>query len=235
MDDLVMVDNLKIKFCGMKNEQDIKACLHADYLGFIVGVPTSKRNVTLEQAKALTSSLKSKNKVSVAVTTDLTLLETISTKVKPDIIQIHTQILDIDAVQKILQKNNQRYALTIGCSETEILNEEVLNHELATKSEYIIIDSITNKTIAGGTGQTRNYSKSATIIQNYKNLHFLLAGGLKPSNILSVLYETEPYGIDVSSGIENANMEKDKQLVTQLLTNIELYNQGDYNVRKQNN
>jgi len=235
MDDLLMAENIKIKFCGMKNEQDIEACLHADYLGFIVGVPTSKRNITLEQAKALVTRLKSKNKVSVAVTTDLSLLETISDKVKPDIIQIHTQIQDIEAVQKILQKNNQRYALTIGCSDTEILNEEVLHHELATNSEYIIIDSIANKTIAGGSGKVRNYSKSADIIKNYKNLHFLLAGGLKSSNILSVLQGTGPFGIDVSSSIENNKMQKDKQLVTELIKNIELYNQGDYNVRKQNN
>lgn len=235
MDDLVMDDNIKIKFCGMKNEQDIEACLHADYLGFIVGVPTSKRNLSVKQAKAIVTSLKSKNKVSVAVTTDLTLLETISAKIKPDIIQIHTQIQDIDAVQKILLKHNQKYALTIGCSDTEILNEKVLHHEIANKSEYIIIDSIANKAIAGGSGKVRDYSKSADIIKNYKNLHFLLAGGLKSSNILSVLQETKPYGIDVSSSIENGKMEKDKQLVTEFIKNIELYNQGDHNVRKQNN
>lgn len=227
-----MNDKIKIKFCGMKNEQDILTCLDADYLGFIVGVPTSKRNVSLDQAQILVTSLKSKNKVSVAVTTDLNLLETISEKIHPDIIQIHTQIQDIEAVQKILQKYNQRYALTIGCSDTEILNEAVLHHELAINSEFVIIDSIANKTIAGGSGKERNFSKTATIIRNYKDLHFLLAGGLKPNNILSILQETGPYGIDVSSGIENATLDKDKQLITEFIKNIELYNESDYNVKK---
>ena len=58
-------------------------------------------------------------------------------------------------------------------------------------------------------------------------LHFLIAGGLKPNNISSVLQETHPYGVDVSSGIENQYGIKDEKLVTEFMNKIHLFN-GEY-------
>lgn len=217
---------IKVKFCGMKTQKDLEICNIADYLGFIVGVPKSKRNLTIPAVKSLIENL-SKDKKSVTVITDLTIIEKISSEIDPDIIQVHTKIDDLDSLLNVFEKNNQRYALTIGSSRNDIINGEILDHEISSKAEYIIIDSIAGNEISGGLGKVRNFQKTSEIISKYTNLHFIVAGGLEPYNILGILQKTHPYGVDVSSGIENQEGIKDKELVTKFMNNVQLFN-GEY-------
>lgn len=219
---------VKVKFCGMKTVKDLETCKMADFLGFIVGVPTSKRNLSIEKTKLLVSNIV-EDKKSVVVTRDLGIVKTISKEIQPDVIQIHTKVDDLDALLDIFEKEQQGYALTIGCSDKEIINGQILTHDIATHSEYIIVDSIAGKNISGGSGIARNYLRTAEIISKYPNLNFLVAGGLKSTNILQILDETHPYGVDVSSGIENAEGRKDQNLVNEFVNKVNLFNREDYN------
>lgn len=221
-----MNQDIKVKFCGMKTLKDLETCRMADYIGFIVGVPKSKRNLSISAVKSLIDKLP-QNKKSVIVITDLTLIEPISSEIHPYIIQVHTKIDDLDSLLDLFEKLDQKYALTMGSSEHELLNGEILDHEISAKAEYIIIDSIAGKEISGGKGKPRNFQKTSEIISKYSDLHFLIAGGLKPSNIVEILQETHPYGVDVSSGIENYEGTKDKELVTEFINKIQSFN-GEY-------
>ena len=218
-----METNVRVKFCGMQSMKDIQHCMEADYLGFIVEVPSSKRNLSLENAKSLIHNEMYDFK-SVAVTTSINAIPNISATVNPDFIQIHTKIPNPDTLLETLEQENQRFIITIGSSSQQDVNKDLLNHELALKSEFILIESIKNGTISGGSGKMRDYGKTAEIIKENKKLKFTIAGGLNPANIYDIVVKTAPYGIDVSSGIENSNGTKDRNLVEQLLTNIEKYN-----------
>ena len=64
----------KVKICGLSRIEDIEYCneLLPDYIGFILGFPKSKRNVSFEQAKLLKSKLNSSIKsVGVFVNADI--------------------------------------------------------------------------------------------------------------------------------------------------------------------
>lgn len=70
---------------------------------------------------------------------------------------------------------------------------------------------------SGGTGETLDWSQLSKF---RPSCPWLLAGGLKPDNVLEALQLAHPDGIDLSSGIENApgdkNLEQAAKLFEQL-------------------
>jgi phosphoribosylanthranilate isomerase len=68
----------------------------------------------------------------------------------------------------------------------------------------------------GGTGTTVDWQRAAGIARNRR---LVLAGGLTPSNVAEAIREVEPFGVDVSSGVESAPGIKDPDKVRQFLSN----------------
>ncbi len=66
----------------------------------------------------------------------------------------------------------------------------------------------------GGTGLTFNW-ETARIAKQYGPV--ILAGGLNPSNVQRAVAAVDPYGIDVSSGVESAPGKKDHAKVAELI------------------
>jgi phosphoribosylanthranilate isomerase len=65
----------------------------------------------------------------------------------------------------------------------------------------------------GGTGQAFDWSAIPASLGR----PWLLAGGLDPGNVAAALRQTQPYGVDVSSGVECAPGMKDAGLVRQFV------------------
>lgn len=58
----------------------------------------------------------------------------------------------------------------------------------------------------GGTGRTIDWSRAATVAARHD---VILAGGLRPDNVVDAITRVRPYGIDVSSGVEASPGVKD--------------------------
>ena len=58
----------------------------------------------------------------------------------------------------------------------------------------------------GGTGKTADWSLAKEAAQSFS---FLLAGGLTPDNVQEAIQKVQPYGVDVSSGVEARPGKKD--------------------------
>ena len=68
----------------------------------------------------------------------------------------------------------------------------------------------------GGTGVTVDWSRAADLARQRR---VILAGGLTPENIGEAIDAVNPYGVDVSSGVEAAPGVKDVQKVARFLEN----------------
>ena len=71
----------------------------------------------------------------------------------------------------------------------------------------------------GGTGQTVDWSLAREVAQVTP---ILLAGGLSPTNALEAVREVQPYGVDVSSGVEENPGKKDHEKVRAFVQAVRL-------------
>jgi phosphoribosylanthranilate isomerase len=69
----------------------------------------------------------------------------------------------------------------------------------------------------GGTGQRADWPRAAALAARRP---VLLAGGIRPGNIGGAVAAVNPWGVDVSSGVESAPGLKDAALITSLFMNV---------------
>jgi phosphoribosylanthranilate isomerase len=68
----------------------------------------------------------------------------------------------------------------------------------------------------GGTGQTVDWMEAAALAREHQ---VVLAGGLTPENVGEAIRSVQPYGVDVSSGVEESPGVKDFGKVARFLEN----------------
>jgi phosphoribosylanthranilate isomerase len=87
----------------------------------------------------------------------------------------------------------------------EILAEIETGYQLSLKQELIcLLDSPVSDTY-GGTGQTFDWQLAREISARFP---VIIAGGLDPTNVGQLVREVQPWGVDVSTGVET-NGQKD--------------------------
>jgi phosphoribosylanthranilate isomerase len=192
---------VKVKVCGLTREEDLGMAVAAgvDAVGFIVGIPSSPRNLTLQKAKNLVSQVPVFID-SVVVTTPKSIdwLEEVYDKLKPTAIQIHgKERLDISKIRERI--SNTKLIKTIYVTK-EALNGNKIE-ELLT-FDAILLDSF-SKGKYGGTGKVHDWTLSKKIKKLLTPIPVILAGGLKPENVKQAILSVEPYAVDVASGVES--------------------------------
>ena len=202
-----------IKICGIKSKEELKIVeRYANATGVIVK-SESKRQIPLEKAKEL---MEIANIPVYAVSTVNTyddwaeIIEKTGTKY----IQIHSK-MDVDEIVKL--KNN--YNINIikafkvpSLSSNPERDAENLINEIKKYTDVCNILLDTGK----GCGITHDLRVSKIIA---KNFNIILAGGLNPENVKEIVEYVQPYGVDLSSGVEKNN-KKDEELIKSFVKNL---------------
>lgn len=179
----------KIKICGLTTPQEAEwvSKAQADYAGMVLFFPKSKRNITIDRAKEIMKSLSPKiKKVAVVVSPSALQIKEIQ-EAGFDIVQIHGQV--IPEVLGILQIPFLRAFNVDNMQEWE-------RYEAEPKCIGYVFDAV-----KPGSGKTFDWSSIPNLPEDGKS--YLLAGGLNPDNVGSAVAVMHPYGVDVSSGVEN--------------------------------
>ena len=74
--------------------------------------------------------------------------------------------------------------------------------------DAVTVDA-TGNTIAGGTGKQFDWA----LWPSWSKRKLWLAGGLNPNNVIAGIKATQPWGVDVASGVESAPGRKDPDKV----------------------
>lgn len=96
------------------------------------------------------------------------------------------------------------YMKAIRVQTVEQARNEIAAHE---KAKMILLDKY-QRDVPGGTGKTFDWEMAATIVQS-SSQPVVLAGGLNANNVGDAIAQVNPFGVDVSSGVEASHGIKD--------------------------
>ena len=179
----------KVKICGMTDAATIQTAIDhkADYLGFVF-YPKSPRNLTPKQAALLTKNIPSHiNKVAVIVNETDQFIEYIKNDF--DTFQLHGDE-DLNRVKELKKKYNKKIIKAIKVTDE---NSAKKFQQFEDEVDMFLFDSPAMEKSAKFNWQ---------ILQNLKiTKPYLIAGSINIDNVDEVL-KYNPYGIDVSGGVE---------------------------------
>lgn len=189
----------RIKLCGLSRPCDIEAAneLKPDYIGFVFA-SKSRRYVSPEKAAELKKLLHPDIlAVGVFVNEEIRLIADLLNKGVIDVAQLHGR--EDEAYVRKLRSHTSKPLIQAFRIDT---SENVETAQRAS-ADFILLDSG-----EGGTGRPFNWE----LLQSIRRPYFL-AGGLTPENVGDAVASLQPFGVDVSSGIETDGV-KDKEKMT---------------------
>jgi phosphoribosylanthranilate isomerase len=204
-----MAEPLIIKICGIKSVPILETAIEAgaDMVGF-VHFPRSPRHVDIDTLGSLISEARGRVETSVLlVNPDNTLVAQVAA-LGPDWIQLHgpetphrVEAIRAEAGVTIIK------ALPIGAAE-----DVAAVASYADIADRILLDAKPPRHAdrPGGLGVIFDWTLLAGLDPD---LPFMLSGGLTPDNVAEAVKTVQPFGVDVSSGVETAPGDKDAALV----------------------
>ena len=192
-----------VKICGIKSRQALEATASggADAVGFVVRVPSSPRNLTLDEARDLRLEVPSGVKT-VLVMVPGSLYDVIQAieYVQPDLVQLHGVGFDASKIPlPVIRGVTNRTP-----------HEET--QRIASNCDIILLDSHKEGT-QGGTGLPMDLEYSKIFIKRTSPRPVILAGGMRPDTVAEVIRVAKPFGVDVSSGVESSPGVKDPEKI----------------------
>jgi phosphoribosylanthranilate isomerase len=197
----------KVKICGMTNAETIQTAIkhNVDYLGFVF-YPKSPRNLTPEQAKELTKNIpQNVKRIAVLVNAKDEFIEQI--KDYFDCFQLHGHE-DVKRIKELKQKFNKGIIKAIRV--TDEASARTFS-QFEDKVDMLIFDSPAMEKTAKFDWQILNKLK---ITKPY-----LVAGSININNVDEIL-KYNPYGIDVSAGVESSVGVKSNEKIIEFLDKV---------------
>ena len=218
------MDNLKfmveIKICGIKREKDLKTIidLNVAWAGFVFyhkSVRSINRNDQIKLFKI------AKNKIGIValfVDPQDTLIEEVTSYIKPDLIQLHgyetpDRCKDIKlktgiSVMKAIQLNKIENLKMVSAYENKV-------------DRFLFDAKLTEAKLRGINTKPFEWQ----IVKNYEGKKdWMLAGGLNSSNIENAIKVSGAKAVDVSGGVELSPGKKSKKLIKKFIGSANAHN-----------
>jgi phosphoribosylanthranilate isomerase len=179
-----------VKICGLTDPQAVSAALDAgaDAIGFVFA--PSVRRVSAGRARELARPARGRA-LCVAVTQhpDAAQVEAIFSEFGPDVLQ--TDAGDLDGL-----------ALPEGVVAWPVVRGDAAGRLPQGRFLY--------EGPRSGTGQVADWGRARALATGRE---LVLAGGLNPDNVRDGITEVRPFGVDVSSGVEDRPGHKDPERI----------------------
>ena len=197
---------VKVKICGITNKDEIEYLniLKPSYAGFVF--TKSKRQVNIGEANYLIRLL-DKSIKTVGVFKDNSIDEILEALmfVPLNIIQLHGKE-DIKFIKELKERtNNVEIWKALSINDKKIIDEFFI-HNSTSLVDMFLIDGDNP-----GSVETYPIEKLKEILNKYDNIEFFLAGGINSENVKDKILEIKPFGVDVSSGVEEITREGKRQ------------------------
>ena len=204
-----------IKICGIKN-QDTLMCCENNNIGFfgMIFYTKSPRNISIENANKLLkiSEKLNINGVGVFVNKEIDKLKEIIEHTNLKYVQLHGS--EDELYIKNIKKLGVRIIKSISISIKDDLNK-IKDYKSA---DYFLFDYKPKKNdLPGGNSKSFDWK----ILKSLKtDKPWFLSGGVNINNIQQILSDINPYGIDLSSGVEKELGIKDNHIINNFIRKV---------------
>ncbi len=199
----------RVKICGLTRRADAELAveLGASALGFIFW-PRSPRAISAGVALSIHAGLPPfVSRVGVFVNADPAEVAAVVREAALDVVQLHGD------------ENPDDYVST-GARLVKVAtlddDESVAGVEAWPIDITPIVDA-SDRERRGGTGKVANWTRAARLARTRP---LILAGGLDAGNLTTAIHTVRPWGIDVSSGVEDAPGIKSASRMRELFTSL---------------
>ena len=204
-----------IKICGIQNEDTLLCCENNNISFFgMIFYPKSPRNISLENASFLQKKSEHLNikGVGVFANKNINELEEIIKNLKLKFIQLHGS--EDEAYLKILKKNNVNIIKSISIRDKDDFNK-IYKYKSA---DYFLFDYKPLKgELPGGNSKSFDWN----LLKNLEtDKPWFLSGGINITNIQQILNDLNPFGIDLSSGVEKELGIKDNGIINNFIRKL---------------
>lgn len=203
----------KIKICGIKDIRTLECCIknRIDFFG-IIFYKKSPRYIKINEAQNLIkySQKKPISSVGVFVNEPINQIKQILKKLKIDYVQLHGEE-NPDYIADIKKENSIKVIKNIPIKSSE----DFLNTKKYSNVDMFLFDyKPSEDELPGGNAKTFSWD----LISDIKiDKPWFLSGGININNINKIKNYTIPYGIDISSGVEDKLGIKSNNKITSLL------------------
>lgn len=201
-----------VKICGLK-DADVAydaAVLGARFIG-IICVKQSRRYVDINLGRQICDKAKMGGAIPVAVCTEQTEIEMrhLAKEMNIDTFQLHGE-LSRKSHKHLPDHIRRIYVLHVNTSGDIInINDSSLKY-LDPKRDFLLFDGLT-----GGSGKCININGDIkTITKGYR---YFIAGGLDSRLIKTVIDAYSPFGLDVSTGVEDNDGNKEPEKIAEFI------------------
>lgn len=190
-----------VKICGLSTEEHVRVAVEAgaDAVGFVFA--DSVRKVAPAHAAAISKSVPDTvKKVAVMLHPSAEELRSVLEEFEPDILQADVGgLAGLDIPKHIECWPVLRESSTITSFIVAVLQS----------SENFLFEGPRS-----GSGETVDWDVAAKVAAQGE---MILAGGLGVDNVGEAIETVRPFGVDVSSGVENAPGQKDPELIRKFI------------------
>jgi len=196
---------VRVKICGVTNATDAKmaARLGADAVGFnFAPVP---RGITKERARAIIAAMPP-------------FVTPVGLFVNQDLDLIH-EICDFTGITTVQLHGDERPSYAAQLSRYKVIKafRIATERDLRMLARYDVDAYLLDARVRGkygGTGKTFPWHLARAARSHGP---VIIAGGLNPQNVAQAIQQAQPYGVDVSSGVERALGRKDRRLTAKFI------------------
>ena len=201
-----------IKICGIQNKETLLCCERnkVNFFGMIF-YQKSPRNISFEKASMLQNTSKDLkiDGVGVFVNKNIDELKEIIKNLKLEFIQLHGS--EDEQYIKTLKKMNVKIIKSISINNKNDL-KKIDKYESV---DYFLFDYKPLKNeLPGGNSKSFDWN----IIKNLKTKKkWFLSGGINTNNIKQIVDDINPFGVDLSSGVEKELGIKDNHIINNFI------------------
>ena len=202
----------KVKICGITRGEHALAAAEAgaDFIGLVLA--PSRRQIALDEAIPLALAIHSINRhpqvIGVFVNFEINAVNRIADAMQLDWVQLSGS--ESWQYCREITRPVIKVIHIAGQSSADIISSVETGYKTMADKQFKFLLDTSKRNFYGGTGETFDWNIAKEVAGKYP---VVIAGGLTPENVGTLIEQVRPWAVDVSSGVETSGKKDTAKII----------------------